>query len=56
MLHAVQGGIERAIIDLEDVVGREANPLRDGEAVHRPPRQRLEDHDVERTLEQPEIG
>ena len=37
VLHAVERRIERAVVDLQHVVGRGPNPLRDAEPVHRRP-------------------
>ena len=55
LLHAVEGGVERALFDLESLVGGLADPGGDGVAVSRPPREGLEDQEVERALEEIEI-
>src|SRR3954466_554958 len=52
----MQRGVERAVVDLEHVVSRGADPLRHTEAVHGAPRERLENHDIERALEEIEVG
>ena len=56
VLHAVERRIERAVFDLQNVVGGEVNPFGHAEPVHRPPREGLEDHDIERALKEPEVG
>ena len=56
MLKAVEGGVQRAILELQDLVGCPANPFRDAEAVHRLPRQRLQNHDIDGAFEQVEVG
>src|SRR5262249_55712813 len=55
MLHAMQCRIQRAVFDLEYLVRGLANPSRDAEPVHRPPRERLENHHIERALQQLEV-
>src|SRR5688500_14899056 len=52
LLQAVEGGVEGALLDAEGVVGRLADPARDGVAVARAPAEGLEDEDVERALEE----
>ena len=54
-LHAVERGVERALLDLESLVGGLADPRRDGVAVARTPGEGLEDEEVERALEEVEI-
>ena len=56
VFHAMEGGIERALFDLEALSRRALDPLQDREAVHRPPGQRLEHEEVERAAKQAEIG
>src|SRR5205085_4658937 len=46
-LHAVERRVERALLDLEIVVGRLADPPGDGVPVPRTPRQRLQDQQVQ---------
>src|SRR5262245_29493171 len=52
VLHAVERWIQRALLDLKRVLGRVLYPARDAESVHRSPRQRLEDDEIECALEQ----
>ena len=49
---AVEGLVERGVIDVERLAGAFGEPRGDGVAVHRLPRERLEDEDVERSVEQ----
>ena len=53
-LEALQRGIERALLDLQDVVGELADPLRDRPAVQRLERDRLQDQQIDGALN--EIG
>src|SRR6476659_7659566 len=48
--HAVEGGVQRAVLDLQAAVGDRLDPLRDAEAVLRTPREGTEDQEFERTL------
>ena len=50
LFEAMQSGIERTLIDLEDVFGNMANALSDGPAVHGLKRNGLEDEQVESAL------
>src|SRR4029078_12338060 len=56
LLEAVKCGVERALFDSEDVAGDVLDQPRDAVAVGRPPRERLEDEEVERALEEVERG
>ena len=49
--HAVQGGIERAFLDAERVVGRVLDPARDAIPMARAAGERLQDQQIERALE-----
>src|ERR1700759_1177236 len=51
-LQAVQGGVERAVVDDERVAGRLPDGRRDAVAVRRPEQQRFENQHVERALQQ----
>jgi hypothetical protein len=51
----MEGGIECAILDLEDLGGQVSDPFGDAESVHGSPGEGLEDHDVERALEEVEV-
>ena len=55
LFHAVEGGVERALFDLQSLVGGLANPRGGGVAVARSPLQRFEDEEVEGALEEVEI-
>src|SRR5688572_6075124 len=52
LLEPVQRGIQRALADLEDFTRQLLDPARDGVPVRGAPRQRLEDEEIERALEQ----
>src|SRR6185437_11043285 len=56
LFHAMEGGVERAFFYLEPLIGRVANPRRDGVAVSGAPGEGLEDEEVERALEEIEVG
>lgn len=56
MLHSVKCRIERAFIELKLAVGRLPHPLRDGVSILRPPRQCLENDNVEGALDEFDIG
>src|SRR6185369_5849046 len=47
ILETVEGGVERAFFDPQEVVRRALDPLRDGVAVHGPPAHRFQDEEVE---------
>src|SRR5262249_11507118 len=51
-LEPVEGGVERAGVDLQRVAGARPDDLRDAVAVLRPPGPRLEDEQVARPLEE----
>src|ERR1017187_4716371 len=51
-LEALEGGVQRSFLHLEDVLGKLAKQLSDGVAVERPSSQRLEDHHVQRARQQ----
>src|SRR5262245_39811882 len=51
-LEPVQSRVERALLDLQYVVGRLLQPPRDGITVHRTPAQRFEDEDIQSSLKQ----
>src|SRR5688572_1689453 len=51
-LEAVKGLVESGVFDGQDVVGALTDPARDAVAMHRFPGQRLENQDVERSLEE----
>src|SRR5439155_12463185 len=53
-LQAIERGIERALVDLQDVLGELLNPLGDPPAVHGRREQGLQDKDIEGPLE--EVG
>ena len=50
LFHAMERGVQRAVFNAQLVVGCLADPFRDGVAVHRTPRERLQDEEVERPL------
>src|SRR5688572_32216468 len=52
LLEPVERGIERPLVDLEDVVGELAHELRDSPSVQGTEAQCLEDEEIERALEQ----
>jgi hypothetical protein len=52
VLEAVQRRIERSLLDREHVAGELQDALRDAPSVKRLARERLEDQQVERALEQ----
>jgi hypothetical protein len=52
----MQGGIERAVVDEQQVVGMALDRLANAVAVHRPEEQRAQDQEVERPLEQRRAG
>jgi len=49
-LEAVQRWVQRPFADLEDVAGELLDPAGDGIAMRRPPAQRLEDQEIEGSL------
>src|SRR4051812_21888348 len=49
-LEAMQGLVQRSVLDRELAVSALSDPLRDGVSVHRRPRERLEDQDVHGAL------
>src|SRR5688500_10800336 len=53
-LEPMQRLIEGAVIDADGSAGLLGEPARDGEAVHRAPAQRLENEEIEGSLEQRE--
>src|SRR5687768_8851849 len=55
-LQAMQGRVERTLLDEKRVVAPFADEPRHGVAVHWPPGQRSEDQEVERPLQQVERG
>ena len=52
----MKGGIEGAFLDEQDAVGAIADEARDGVSVQRTAGEGLENEDVERPLQQLEIG
>src|SRR4051812_2942628 len=56
LLHPVEGRIERPLLDPQRVGGLAGDPPHHRIAVERPPRQGLEDQDVERPLQQVHLG
>ena len=56
LFHTVERGVERAFLDVQLVLRGVADPFRNGVAVHRPPREGLQDEEVERPLQQFEVG
>jgi len=46
----MEGGVQRAVLDLEAAVGDRLDPLRDAEAVLRTPREGTEDQEFQSTL------
>jgi len=56
LLEAVQGGVERAFTYGENVICELLDPSGDGVSVRGSPRERLEDEEVERALQEVEIG
>src|SRR5439155_985186 len=56
LLEAVEGGVERALADLEDLAGELLDPAGGGVAVGGAPGEGLEDEQVERPLEEVERG
>src|SRR5256885_2346535 len=50
--HAVEGGVERSLLDAQHVVGGGFDPAGDAVAVHRAPGQRLEDEELDGSLEE----
>ena len=55
-LEPLQRRIQRALVDAQHVLGDLLDALRDAPAVQRPERQRLEDQQIERALQQIEFG
>jgi hypothetical protein len=52
VLEAMQRGVQRALLDAQDVLGELPDAARDGPAVQRLQGQRLQDQEVERSLHQ----
>src|SRR5690242_14911350 len=52
LLEAVQGGIERAFLDAQRIVGHVLQPPRDAVTVRRSPRNGLEDEHIKRALQE----
>src|SRR3954469_3467935 len=50
--HAVERGIERALLDAEHVVGGGLDPAGDPVAMHRAPGERLENEELDRALQE----
>src|SRR5215467_5463077 len=48
--HAVKGGVQRAVLDLQAAVGDGLDPLCDTESVLRTPGEGAEDEELQRTL------